>query len=164
MFKLTAVLYFLLLLMACNVSANNELQTISDLRVLKQQTNASNLPVLIMFTAEDCDYCDAIRDNYLLPMIKSGDYSSSLLFRQLYIEDFNYIHNEKGELVGGDSIAFKYNVDVTPTLLFIDANWRELTERIVGIGTPDYFDELLNTHITQAVLSHARANFSKSKN
>lgn len=135
------------------VFAKDEIQTISDLRVLnKQVEDSGGLPVLILFTTEDCDYCEAIRENYLLPMIRSKQYASKILFRQLYIEDYRYLRNKDGQLIGGDSIALRYDVDVTPTILFIDKNWKELTDRIVGINGPDYFDDLLKRSIFQASL------------
>jgi thiol-disulfide isomerase/thioredoxin len=161
--QLKLLFFSLILMLSFNVFAESELKTVEDLGVFKQQVVDSDLPVLLMFTAEDCDYCDAIRVNYLLPMIKSGDYASTLLFRQIYIEDFNYIKNENGELISGDIIPMKYDVDVTPTILFINSDWQELTERIIGVGISAFFDEQLNTHITQAVLAHARAKQAKSK-
>jgi len=82
--------------------------------------------------------------------LDSGEYASKILFRQLYIEDFSYLRNLQGELITGDSIALKYDVEVTPTILFINSNMEELGERIVGINSIDYFDKLLKTHISQA--------------
>ena len=148
-----------LLFFSFSVVADTELQTVKDLKALKEQAESNNLPVLLLFSAQDCDYCEAIRKNYLLPMIKSGDYEETILFRQLYVEDFSYLKNQKGELVTGDSIAFKYNVEVTPTILFVDPNWQELSDRIVGMNNPDYFDQILSTSI-----SMAKSKMSKVKN
>jgi len=133
-----------------------KLETVIDLRVLQKQAGSSNLPVLLLLTAEECDYCEAIRSHYLEPMIRSGKYDSSLLFRQLYIDEFHYLRNHRGELVGGDQIALKYDVEVTPTILFIDASGKELADRIVGLSGADYFDRTLDTHISQA-----QSNFQK---
>jgi len=141
-----------------NVQAANELQTVNDLRELKQQVETSNLPVLLLFSAEDCGYCDAVRDNYLLPMIKTGDYSSKILFRQIHIDEYHYLRNEKGELISAEAVALKYDIEVTPSILFINAQGNELSERIIGINSVDYFDELLSTHISQANRAMAEAN------
>ncbi len=142
--------YAFLLLLPFGSIADTKIQTVDDLRELKQLSKDTNLPVLILFTADDCDYCEAIRENYLLPMIKSGDYTSKILFRQIYIEDYNYLRNEKGELVGGDQIALQHDIDVTPTIIFVNADWKELTRRIVGLN-PAYFGQRLNSSISQAV-------------
>ena len=150
--------YFVLILLSFSfsVSADSLLETVKDWGVLEDQVESAELPVLLLFTAEDCDYCDALRSFYLEPMIRSGKYASSILFRQLYIEDYRYLRDKNGQLMGGDQVALKYDVDVTPTILFLDADGNELAERIVGLSGADYFDKLLNTHI-----SLARTQFQK---
>lgn len=152
-------IFIVLLLLSSGVIADTKIQTVKDLKLLKEQLELNNLPVLLLFTAQDCDYCEAIRKNHLLPMVESGDYASKMLFRQLYIEDFSYLRNEKGELISGDTVALKYDVEVTPTILFVDSKGQELSERIVGINNLDYFDKLLSTSISNAI-----SRVSKVKN
>ncbi|VAW65804.1 hypothetical protein MNBD_GAMMA09-3301 [hydrothermal vent metagenome] len=142
------VLVFFLLFLASVVSATT-LETVKDLRTLKQQSETEKLPILLLFTADDCDYCDAIRQFYLIPMIQSGRYASLVLFRQLYVEEYTLIRDENGRMVGGDQIALKYNVQVTPTILFLDAQGNELVERIVGLSGADFFDHQLNQQISR---------------
>jgi len=148
--QLKSWFFISLLLLAYSVQADVEVQTVENLGVLKQQAEAKNLPILLLFTAEDCEYCDAIRINYLLPMIKSGDYKSTILIRQVYIEDYSYLRNAKGELISGDVLALKYDVDVTPTILFLNSNGQELTKRIIGISNIYYFGEILEKSISRA--------------
>ncbi len=146
-----------LLLLPSSLLAEVQVQTVEDLRVLKQQAENKKLPILLMFTAEDCEYCDALRNNYLLPMIKSGDYKSTILIRQVYIEDYAYLRNAKGELISGDVLALKYDVDITPTILFLNSKGHELAPRLIGIGNIYYFGETLDKHI-----AIAKATFEKS--
>jgi len=143
----------LLSLMLClSVAAADEtgVATVKDWRLLQQQMESTGLPVLLLFTAEDCDYCEAIRRYYLIPMIESGDYQSRILIRQVYVEDYNYLRDVQGKIVGGDQIALQYDVEVTPTILFLDAQGRELTDRIIGLSSPDFFDERLKNSIQRA--------------
>jgi len=148
--KARILLFVLLASLSFTAISETSIETVKDLRVLQRQSEAENLPVLLLMTAEDCGFCVAIRKHYLKPMIDSGEYASKILFRQLYIEDFSYLRNLQGDLVTGDSIALKYDVEVTPTILFINSNMQELGERIVGINSIDYFDKLLKTHISLA--------------
>jgi len=148
--KALFLLFVVLASFSFTAKSETSIETVKDLRVLKHQSESENLPVLLLMTAEDCSYCDAIRKHYLNPMMVSGQYASKILFRQLYIEDFSYLRNLQGELITGDSIALKYDVEVTPTILFINSDMQELGERIVGINSIDYFDKLLKTHISLA--------------
>jgi len=150
-------LAYLLLSIQLNVHANNQTHTqisptvevVSDLRVLKQQVNSSGLPVVLLLATEDCSYCQAIKENYLLPMSMSDEFKSKALIRQIYVEDFSYLRNLRGEIVGGDQIGIKYRLDVIPTVLFIDADGKELADRIVGVTNIDFYGSLLEERIAQ---------------
>ena len=165
LFKILHIKSLLLVLLMCsyNVMAATKIETVKDLRELKKQAEPDNLPVLLMFTAEDCEYCEALSKHYLVPMLESGEYNSIILFRQLYIDDYDYLRNAKGELISGDSFALKYDVEVTPTLLFVNSEMQEVAKRIVGLSGFDYFDETLKTHINEAKYFMAKKTSVKTK-
>lgn len=148
--QLRLFLLSLLCVFSTQLLAADEVKTVDDLAVLKQQMSARQLPVLMLFSTEDCHYCEAIRENYLIPMMQTGEYQDRILFRQLYMGEYNLLKNEQGKLVGGDQLALKYAVDVSPTILFLDVDGNEVAQRIVGVSTPDYFDETLQQHIAAA--------------
>jgi len=144
--------YCLLLMVfsfSLNASMASEIETVTDLSALNMQSEKAKLPVLLLFSAEDCDYCEAIRQNYLIPMIRSGAYASKVLFRQVDIDEYTMIRDEKGNQMGGDQLALKYDVEVTPTILFINSQGKELVERIVGLSGADYFDYMLDEKISR---------------
>ena len=161
----TALVY-LLMSIQVNALANNQtnlqvtpsIEVVSDLRTLKQQVDSARLPVVLLLATEDCSYCEAIKDNYLLPMAMSDEYKSKALIRQLYFEDFSYVRDLNGELVGGDQIGLQYRVEVIPTILFIDADGKELADRIIGLTNIDFFGSLLEERIKQARKAQ-QANF-----
>ncbi len=133
------------------VQASSTIKTVKDFRELQQQASREKLPVLLLFTSEGCDYCEAIRVNYLNPMIGSGEYQNTILFRQLHMDEFSLLRDRQGKLVGGDQLALQFSVDVAPTILFLNAEGKEIAERIVGLSGVDYFDKTLLLHIQQAV-------------
>jgi thioredoxin-related protein len=140
----------ILLLLSGTAAAQSAFATVKDMAKLKQQAAQADLPVVLLFTAEDCLYCDAMREHYLIPMSHTPEYAEQALFRQLYIESFSFLRNEDGELVGGDQISLRYGVDITPTVLFINAQGEEVAERIIGLSGADYFQTTLQQHIQQA--------------
>lgn len=148
-------LCLVLLLNVASVAVATEasIPTVKDMRNLKQQAKQENVPVLLLFSSEDCEFCEAIRQNYLLPMMRSSEYHDAILFRQLYMDEFSLMRNEQGKLVGGDQLALQFAVSVSPTILFVDANGQEVAERIVGLSGADYFDKTLQLHISQATRS-----------
>jgi len=148
----------LLMSIQVNAQANNQaslqsspsVEVVEDLRVLKQQVDLLRQPVVLLMATEDCSYCSAVKDNYLLPMSVSDEYKSKVLIRQLYVDDYSYLRNLQGEIVGGDQIGLQYRVDMVPTILFIDANGKELADRIVGVTNIDFMGSLLEQRIEQA--------------
>lgn len=139
-----------LLLLSSTVAAQSSFATVKDMGKLKQQAAQADLPIVLLFTAEDCMYCDAMRQQYLVPMSHTQKYAEQALFRQLYVESFSFLRNEDGELVGGDQISLRYGVDITPTVLFINAQGEEVAERIIGLSGAHYFQKTLEQHIQQA--------------
>lgn len=139
-----------LLLLSSTVAAQSAFATVKDMGKLKQQAAQAGLPIVLLFTAEDCTYCDAMREQYLIPMSHTAKYAEQALFRQLYVESFSFLRNEDGELVGGDQISLRYGVEITPTVLFINAQGEEVAERIIGLSGAHYFQKTLEQHIQQA--------------
>jgi hypothetical protein len=55
-------------------------------------------------------------------------------------------------LVDSRDFAYGYDVELTPTLLFLDPNGEELTRRRVGVGNLEYYHYLLDQDIDRALL------------
>ena len=141
-----------------NLQITPSIEVVNDLRVLQQQVNLARLPVVLLLATEDCSYCKAVKDNYLIPMSVSDKFKSKVLIRQIYVDDYSYLRNRHGEIVGGDQIGLQYKVEVIPTILFVDADGKELAERIIGVTNIDFFGSLLEQRIEQAKKAQ-QANF-----
>lgn len=138
-----------LLLLCTTAAAQSAFATVKDMGKLKQQAAQADLPIVLLFTADDCIYCEAMRQQYLIPMSHTPQYAEQALFRQLSVESFSFLRNEDGELVGGDQISLRYGVEITPTVLFINAQGEEVAERIIGLSGA-YFQKQLEQQIQQA--------------
>ena len=62
----------------------------------------------------------------------------------LDVTDFN------NERISPDALADRYDVDITPTLLFLDARGEEVADRMVGIGNHEFASAYLDRGIDQA--------------
>ena len=133
-----------------NLQAPPSVKIVDDLRVLQEQVNLKQLPVVLLLATEDCSYCKAVKDNYLLPMSLSDEFKSKAIIRQLYVDDYAYLRNLRGELIGGDQLGLQYRLEVIPTVLFIGADGKELADRIVGVTNIDFYGSLLEERIIQA--------------
>ena len=152
MFRLLAVSLTALLFMAADLPANSaRLIQITDLQKTAQLSKSKNLPILIMFSTEGCPYCELLKEDFLLPMIISGDYTDKILLRELHVSDTDQIIDFKGHKIDSYDFARKYVVKLFPTTIFIDSKGLELTPKIVGVTTPSLFGGRLDSAIDKAV-------------
>lgn len=108
------------------------------------------LPILLVFSAHHCGYCELLEEEILKPMLLSGDYEDKVLIRKVILDGVGTLHNFDGQAVEAGSFATYRDVYVTPTILFVDARGRELAPRLVGINTVEMFAGLVDAAIEQA--------------
>lgn len=118
--------------------------------------NQKRLPMLLMFSATYCEFCLTVEEEFLKPMLISGDYTDKVLVRKVMLDDHPEALNFSGQPLDVSQLADKYNVFVTPTLVFINDKGEEVGERLVGINTVDYYGAYLDQSIGTA-LNHMRS-------
>jgi len=133
------------------------IQKAQNLQQIAQQARERNLPVLLVFAADHCPYCELLEEEILKPMLISGNYNDRVLIYQLNLDDGTQIIDFDGNKVYVSDVTTRYDVFVTPTMLFIDNQGNELDERILGINTIEMFGGLVDDAIDVS-LSKLRGN------
>lgn len=108
------------------------------------------LPILLVFAADHCTYCDLLEREILEPMLRSGDYGDKVIIRKVMLDRGGALRDFSGHKVDAGSFATYRDVVVTPTMLFVDSQGRELAPRLVGINTVEMFAGLVDAAIEQA--------------
>ena len=67
--------------------------------------------------------------------------------RKIDVEGFSEIKDFDGKSVTAAQLAKTWGVDVTPTLIFLNGQNQEVSERIVGVNSLDYFGGLVDNAI-----------------
>lgn len=119
----------------------------ASLKVAGRLAVAKGQPLVVMTTLEGCPYCEVVRNHYLLPMLMSGEIDAvqiDVLDKRRNLQDFD------GELVSPADQARTWKARFTPTVLFFDAQGRELAERLVGIALPDFYGAYLDARLREA--------------
>ncbi len=133
--------------------------TATDLQVLALKANQNKIPILIMYAAEHCEYCERLEEDLLGPMYVSGQYNDRIIIRKVMIDSYQSIRDFAGAAVEADNFAFKQGVQVTPTLRFVDAEGKQLAPEMVGYNTP----EMYAAYIENAIESSSRAIKNQSR-
>lgn len=125
----------------------NIIPTVNDLFVEAVASKKNRLPILVMFSADDCTYCRKLEAEILKPMYISGEYHDKVMIRRVMIDSMETMRDFKGvELDAGD-FADRYHVSVTPTVILLDSNGEALAPKILGINTVDFYSAYLDQAI-----------------
>lgn len=130
----------------------------TDLAVERAKALREDKVILLLVSQDHCPFCHQIKREVLRPMIASGDYRDALIIRELFIDTGEWIKDFNGQMVDAAEFAHGYGVDLTPTLLFLAPDGSELTERLVGIQTPDFFYYYVEQSVNQAIAARREDN------
>ncbi len=128
-----------------------------DLQEVAAKARLRGAPILIEFSTPWCRFCEALERQILEPLMQDAKYRDAILLKKLEIDTFSTITGFDGKPYRSDQISRMYDVDLYPTLVFFDANGREISQRIVGITVLEYIAGELDNAIERAVQSTAKA-------
>lgn len=121
-----------------------------DFHSLQQEMQDKKLPLLLAFRADYCGFCKQLETEYLEPMIRSGQYDSRILIRRFSMGSEHTITDFNGEKIDADEFAYRRSASLTPTLVFLDAEGKEVAERLLGYNSPDFYGAYLENAIDTA--------------
>lgn len=104
--------------------------------------------IMLEMSASYCGYCKTLEAEIIRPMIISGDYEN-VIIRKLEIDSYNTIKLPNNKTTTPSKFAGAKGVFVTPTLLFLDHKGEEVSERILGINTIEYFSAYVDAAIEE---------------
>lgn len=133
--------------MASTAPLDDQLPVPSSLPQAAQAAAARGEPLVVMVTLRGCAFCDVVRRHHLLPMLRRGEVQAvqiDMLDRSTPLETFG------ARRTTGYEQARAWRVTVAPTLLFLDAQGRELAERMEGMGLADFYGPYLEERLQQA--------------
>jgi len=132
-------------------SQKAQFKEVTNLQSLGKQSQQKQLPILLMFSAESCEYCKLLIEEVLNPMILSGLYDEKVvIMRHVGIDEPKPIPDWKGRAIKKSQWAYQLNADLTPTVLFVDASGNEVAPRIVGISEITLYSGLIHQRLNTA--------------
>lgn len=147
------LLVYLQLLAAGSVSlvlAEIEIPFASDFAADGRISKNIEAPILLYFSAPDCRYCIKLEEAVLRPMLRSRDYDGRVLLRKIDWRSTVLVNDFVGERIALSALAERYEVKVTPTLVFVDSKGREAARRILGFQSADFFWYYLDQRIKES--------------
>ncbi len=126
------------------------MQEVVDLRTEAQQMEAGNLILVLEFSSEYCGYCRKLEEIFLLPMQRNAAYDDKILIRSISLDAYETVIDFDGRTVSTSDFASRYGVSLTPTLIFLNAAGVEMSEKLVGIWSEDFYGMFIDNRIDEA--------------
>ena len=108
-----------------------------------------NKVFMLYISRPACPYCARLEEQVLEPMLISNEYDSLVVLRELSTKGKQVIDFD-GQRKPAADVTQRYKIAGTPTLLFLDDNGVELTQRITGYHSEDFYWHYLDTAIKSA--------------
>jgi len=141
--------------------AETRVNTSRDMYASQQLAETRQIPVMVMFAAEECPYCEILESEVLRPMLISGDYGGKVLIRKYMIDHEAKIRDFDGKMIDSYDFAERYNVFVTPTLIFLGYQGQELAETIIGVNTLELFAGRVDDAIVESLNSLRQTDLAR---
>jgi len=133
----------------------------SDLQEDASTSRAANLPILLIYTAKHCHYCDEVKAGVFNPIAADPAYRERMLLREVRIDSNIRLVGFNGDVTSHRSFATDRGITIVPTLEFLDGAGLQVSRPLVGVSIPDYYGAYVDNGIEQAI-RNLRAQRSSS--
>ena len=131
------------------LSAQAELITARDLQGAARQAAAAGLPLVVMFSHNDCPYCELVERYYLGPLASDPAPDQQALFRIVRGDDTRLM-DLAGQSLSHAEFSAREGVRLVPTVRFYSAAGQQVAEELVGVGVEDFYLAYLIARLAQA--------------
>lgn len=132
------------------VSDSANMIQVSDLREEARLAKANNLILVLEFSSDYCEFCRKLEALFLMPMQRNAEYNEKVLIRSVSLDAFESLIDFAGRSQTTAEFAARYNVSLTPTLLFLNAEGMEMSEKLIGIWSEDFYGLFIDDRIDEA--------------
>ena len=103
-------------------------------------------PLVLLVSLPSCPYCERIRRSHLLPL--QAELGDGVV--QIDLGSAHALVDFDGTTRSHAAVAQAWKANFAPTVLFFDTRGRELAERLVGAGLPDFYGAYLDQRLETA--------------
>lgn len=139
------------LLFSIQARPSEELSVITNLPEKCSQAVTAQRVCLVYISRVGCPYCGKLEKEVLFPLLKVDEYVSRVQLYELPWE-LTELTDFKKQLISAEEFIDIYGVVGTPTLLFLDASGNEVSERMVGYQSEDFYWHYLDKSIDRGLI------------
>ena len=110
----------------------------------------SSVPIIIYATRADCGFCRLLEKEVLKPLMLSGKYAGQFTLLPLPLDEPQNVVKFAGKAVSASALVARYQLQLTPTLVFVDTQGSELAPRLIGYQSGAFYEHYLDQAIRKA--------------
>lgn len=126
------------------------LPSASDLAADGAQAAARKQPVVILFSLPGCPYCEVVRRNYLIPLVRDLPPHLQPVIREVQLDGSAAFSGFGHERLTGQDLARHYGIRYAPTVVLLDRAGTILSAPIVGGDTAGLYGGYLDNAFAEA--------------
>lgn len=141
------------LILACAPAAALDPSGVLPARDLRAESTAAakaGLPLLVIYSRDDCKFCKAVKRDYLEPMSRHPRYRDRLVIREIRQDSEQALTTFSGESTTHARFSGKEKIRLVPVVAFYGPDGRQLADAIVGTRLPDFYQSYLDDGIDNA--------------
>ena len=104
----------------------------------------------VVITQHGCEHCELLRRNVLHPAIRRNELDPRIELREVSLSPDFTLTDFQGEVITGKKFVSRYDVDITPTIIFLDKTGNSLVKPLVGTGNIEFYSFYLDKKIGAA--------------
>ena len=123
----------------------------SDLAKIARSSQRQGVPTIVFVSRDACPYCRTLRDSILVPMLAANKFEQRANLVEVSLDRLEPLTGFDGEMISVQAFSDRYRTGITPTLLFLDIDGREISKRRVGISNQELYSHYLQKSIDEAL-------------
>lgn len=152
-FRIAMAMLLTLVAQQSLLASEAEITQAGNLAEVASLSRQQGIPAIVFVSRDACPYCRTLRKTILAPMLAADKFESTAILIELSLDRAEPLTDFANKQVTPKDFAARYRAEITPTLLFLDFEGREVGKRIVGISNLELYGHYLQKSIDQALLA-----------
>lgn len=129
-------------------TAQSALIEARDLAAEARLAAAKGLPLLVLYSRDDCSWCEKLRREHLLPLSRNP--AAPAVIRELHMDRATPLVDFSGRRTTSADFSNQIGARFAPTVMFHGPNGALLAESIVGFRLADFYGAYLESAIEES--------------
>lgn len=135
------------------LAAGSEIPAADNLTELGRSSQEQHIPAVVFVSRDACPYCRTLRETILEPMFAADKFEHRAILVEISLDRVEPLTGFENQQITATAFGQLYKAEITPTLLFLDSEGREIAKRIVGISNLELYGFYLQRSIDEALES-----------